>query len=94
VTLPGDGAGDGTGAAQPAGADAAVWTVTKDQIIANGQPFAMTQVRQLTDSLALAGTQSIILIVQPSAEVQDLTTVLEALSSGGITQVQLAGRGA
>jgi biopolymer transport protein ExbD len=94
VALPGEGAGDGTGQAQPGGADAVVWTVTKGRIIANGQPFAMTEVGALTESLALAGTQSIVLIVQPEAEVQDLTTVLEALSTGGITQVQLAGRGA
>jgi biopolymer transport protein ExbD len=93
VTLPGDGAGDGTGAAQPAGADAAVWTVTKGQIIANGQPFAMDQADDLTQILMQAGTQNIVLIVRPEAEVQDLTSVLEALSAGGITQVQLAGGG-
>ena len=94
VALPGDGAGDGAGAAQPAGAGAAVWTVAKGQIVANGQPFGMEQAGDLTDILAQAGTLSIVLIIQPEAEVQDLTTVLEALSAGGITQVQLAGRGA
>jgi biopolymer transport protein ExbD len=93
VALPGDGAGAGDGLAQPSGADAAVWTVTKGEIIANGQLFSMDQADDLTDILTQAGTQSIVLVIRPEAEVQDLTTVLEALSAGGITQVQLSGRG-
>ncbi len=93
IALPGEGAGAGDGAAQPAGADAAVWTVARGEIIANGQLFTMEQAADLTGILAQAGTQSIVLVIRPEAEVQDLTTVLEALSAGGITQVQLSGRG-
>ncbi len=94
AVLPGDGAGAGEGQAQPTGADAAVWTVSKGEIIANGQLFTMDQAGDLTGILAQAGTQSIVLVIRPEAEVQDLTTVLEALSAGGISQVQLSGRGA
>ncbi len=93
AVLPGDGAGVGDGAAQPAGADAAVWTVGQGGIIANGQLFSMDQADDLTDILTQAGTQSIVLVIRPEAQVQDLTTVLEALSAGGISQVQLSGRG-
>ncbi len=94
TSLPGTGAGDGTDAPQPAGAEAAIWTVTSGEVIAGGQAFNMDRIGDLTESLTLAGTTSIMLIVRPEAQVQDLTTVLESLSAGGITQVQLAGNGA
>jgi biopolymer transport protein ExbD len=89
---PGGEQGEGTGAPQPAGTDATVWTIAAGQVIAGGQPFGIERVNELTQSLTLLGTTSIVLIVRPEAKVQDLTTVLEALQAGGVTEVQLAGR--
>lgn len=94
TALPGGDAGAaGTDAPQPLGADTAIWTVSEGQIIAGGQEFGIDRITELTQSLTLLGTTSIVLIVRPEAKVQDLTSVLEALSAGGITQVQLAGKG-
>jgi biopolymer transport protein ExbD len=95
LTTPGGQGGNGTGAAQPApGTDTTVWTVQEGSVIAGGQPFQMDKLAELTTALALSGTTSVTLIVRPEAKVQDLTSVLEALAAGGITDVQLAGRGA
>ncbi|MGL5012432.1 MAG: ExbD/TolR family protein [Paracoccaceae bacterium] len=94
IAVPGgDPGASGTGAPQPIGAETAVWTVSEGQIIAGGQEFGLDRIAELTQSLTLLGTTSIVLVVRPEAKVQDLTSVLEALSTGGITQVQLAGRG-
>ncbi|MCU0802701.1 MAG: biopolymer transporter ExbD [Rhodobacteraceae bacterium] len=94
TALPGADAGAaGAEAAQPFGAETAVWTISEGQIIAGGQEFGIERIAELTQSLTLLGTTGIVLIVRPEAKVQDLTSVLEALSAGGITQVQLAGRG-
>lgn len=89
----GDAGAAGQDAAQPLGTDTAIWTISQGQILAGGQQFGIDRVADLTQSLTLLGTSSIVLVVQPEAQVQDLTSVLEALSAGGITQVQLAGRG-
>lgn len=95
TALPGAGAGaGGSDAPQPLGSETAIWTVSEGQIIAGGQEFGLDRIAELTQSLTLLGTTSIVLIVRPEARVQDLTSVLEALSAGGITEVQLAGRGA
>jgi biopolymer transport protein ExbD len=89
----GDAGAGGVNAAQPLGTETAIWTISEGQILAGGQEFGIDRVADLTESLMLLGTTSIVLIVRPEAKVQDLTSVLEALSAGGITQVQLAGRG-
>lgn len=95
TAVPGGAAGaGGTDAPQPLGTQTAIWTISAGQILAGGQQFGIERVGDLTQSLTLLGTTSIVLVVQPEARVQDLTSVLEALSAGGITQVQLAGRGA
>lgn len=95
AATPGGAGGNGTGAAQPApGTDVTVWTVQAGSVIAGGQPFEMAKLRELTKALTLSGTTSVTLVVRPEALVQDLTSVLEALTAGGITDVQLAGRGA
>lgn len=95
TAMPGADAGaGGSDAPQPLGSETAIWTVSEGQIIAGGQEFGLDRIAELTQSLTLLGTTSIVLIVRPEARVQDLTSVLEALSAGGITEVQLAGRGA
>jgi biopolymer transport protein ExbD len=91
---PGGQGGNGTDAAQPSpGTDITVWTVQAGSVIAGGQPFGMDRLKELTKALAASGTTSVTLIVRPEALVQDLTSVLEALTAAGITDVQLAGRG-
>jgi biopolymer transport protein ExbD len=95
LSAPGGVGGNGTDPAQPGpGTDATVWTVQAGSVIAGGQPFEMGKLRDLTAALAATGTTSVTLIVRSEAKVQDLTSVLEALTAGGITDVQLAGRGA
>jgi biopolymer transport protein ExbD len=94
LTSPGGAGGNGDAPAQPGpGTDVTVWTVQAGAVIAGGQPFEMNKLSELTAALKASGTTSVTLIVQPEALVQDLTSVLEALTAGGITDVQLAGRG-
>lgn len=93
-SAPGGAGGNGPGTAEPtAGTEATVWTVQAGSVIAGGQPFDMADLSDLTAALAASGTSSVTLIVRSEALVQDLTSVLEALTAGGITDVQLAGRG-
>lgn len=92
---PGGEGGNGPAASELApGTDVTVWTVQAGSVIAGGQPFDMDQLSDLTAALLASGTTSVTLIMRPEAVVQDLTSVLEALTAGGIIDVQLAGRGA
>jgi biopolymer transport protein ExbD len=70
--------------------DTAIWSLTDGQMIVGGQPFPLDQLPALVSALVQAGTASIVLISRADASVQDLTTVLEALQTGGIVSVQLA----
>ena len=93
ATTPGGTGGNGEAAAEPApGTDITVWTVQAGSVIAGGQAFDMDRLADLTAALRASGTTSITLIMRPEALVQDLTSVLEALTSAGIIDIQLAGR--
>jgi biopolymer transport protein ExbD len=72
------------------GPDTAIWSVTDGQMVVGGQSFPLEQLPALVSALVQAGTASIVLISRADASVQDLTTVLEALQTGGILSVQLA----
>ncbi len=72
------------------GANAQIWTVEQGQIIANGQPIGFEQLPAFAAAVALNEAAEIILIMQSAAQVQDLTSVLEALTAAGVTSVQLA----
>ncbi len=91
--VPGSASGAGTEQTAANSPDAAIWTIENAQIKVAGQIFAIDRVADLTQALALAGTTSVVLIVRPEARVQDMTSVLEALSAGGIVQVKLANGG-
>jgi len=93
AATPGGTGGNGIGAAEPApGSDVTVWTVQAGSVIAGGQAFDMDKLADLTAALSASGTTNITLIVRPQALVQDLTSVLEALTAAGIVDIQLAGR--
>ncbi len=93
ATIPGAASGSGSAQTATNASDAAIWTIENAQILVAGQVFAIDRVADLTQALALAGTTSVVLIVRPEARVQDMTSVLEALSAGGIGQVKLANGG-
>lgn len=73
------------------GANAQLWTVSQGAVIANEQTFSLADLPALATALVSQNEAvEIILIMQASAEVQDLTSVLEALTAAGVASVQLA----
>lgn len=91
-------AGTGTGQSDEAlsvtAPGTAIWTVEAGAILAGGQRFDMDRLPGLVAALANSGTTAIVLVTRADAQVQDLTTVLEALQTGGIASIQLATAGA
>lgn len=77
----------------PPPADAAIWTVEADQIIVGGQRFARENLPALAEALNDEGNASVVLILRDAALVQDLSSVLEALTASGINSVQIAAGG-
>ncbi|MGH1330353.1 MAG: ExbD/TolR family protein [Paracoccaceae bacterium] len=71
-------------------ADAAIWQIANGQITAGGQSFEFEMLPDLAKALKANNTAQILLIAKPGAQVQDLATVLEALTIAGVTGVQLA----
>ncbi|MFQ1701445.1 ExbD/TolR family protein [Loktanella agnita] len=76
------------------GANAQIWSVEQGQIIANGQPIPFDQLSAFAAAVAQNEAAEIVLVMQTSAQVQDLTSVLEALTAAGVSAVQLAKTGA
>jgi biopolymer transport protein ExbD len=72
-----------------AGAEAASWVIDSGSILAGGQRFSFDALPQLAGALSAVQTRNVLLISSPQAQVQDLVTVLEALSAAGITAVQI-----
>lgn len=72
------------------GENAQFWTVAEGQITANGQDFTRDQLPALAAALAQNAQAEVILIMDASAQVQDLTSVLEALTAAGVASVQMA----
>lgn len=93
----GDPAGGETGAQEPAPepaapiGDVAIWNVDSGNVIVGGQQFGFDLLADLAASLNADGETGIILVVRDEANVQDLSSVLEALSASGITNIQIAG---
>lgn len=75
------------------GPNAQIWAVEQGRIIANGQPIGFDQLSAFAEAVALNDAAEIILVMQTSAQVQDLTSVLEALTAAGVTSVQMARTG-
>lgn len=87
------GNGEQLSEAQTPPADAAIWTVDADQIIAGGQRFSRSDLPALAEALSAGGNASVVLILRDAAMVQDLSSVLEALTVAGIESVQIASGG-
>ncbi len=75
------------------GGNALFWTVREGQILANNQEFDLDELPALAASVSLDIDAEVILVMEASARVQDLTSVLEALTSAGVTSVQIAETG-
>ena len=70
---------------------AVLWTVESQAVIVGGQRFDFDAIDDLARALSDKGTPPpIILIVRPSAQVQDITTVLARLKTAKITAVQIS----
>ncbi len=90
--------GGGAAAADPAGVGpevsdplaTAVWSIGTDSIVANGQRFALERVPDLAAALKAQSTDEVLLIAQRGSSVQMLVSILEILSSQGITSVRVA----
>lgn len=89
--------GGESGAEEPAPApaapigDVAIWNVDAGNVVVGGQQFGFDLLADLAASLNADGDASIILVVRDEANVQDLSSVLEALAAGGISNIQIAG---
>lgn len=95
--------GGGTPGDEPAGSDqqinapalsvgdTAIWSVSRESIVASGQRFGFDALPQLAEAMQTAGTARVLLVTRPDAQVQGLVSVLEVLAAHGITDVQIAG---
>jgi biopolymer transport protein ExbD len=71
-------------------ADVTLWTLEADTVIVGGQRFDFDALDALADALGTAGAPAdVILIVRPSAQVQDVTTVLARLRAAEVASVQV-----
>ena len=74
-------------------ANAAIWTVDAGSVTAQGQRFTADTLGPLAQALAAQPEASVVLILREAAQVQDLSNVLEALTTAGVTSVQIASNG-
>jgi biopolymer transport protein ExbD len=76
-------------------ADAALWTVEAGGVMVGGQHFGFEALAALAEALVTPGTPvTVVLIVRPTAQVQDVTTVLARLRAAGVGSVQISSGGA
>lgn len=92
---PGQGATDGTGTEAPDAealpGETALWSVEADGIVVGGQSFGFERLPALAEALVAADPAArVILILRPSARVQDVARVLETLDLAEIGSVQIA----
>lgn len=72
-------------------ADVALWTVDAETVIVGGQRFGFEALDDLASSLGVAGAPAeVVLIIRPTAQVQDITTVLARLTAANVTAVQVS----
>lgn len=83
------GNGDAEGPALAAG-QTAIWSVSRDSLVAGGQRFGFDRLPDLAVALQQAGTAQVLLVTRPDAQVQGIVTVLETLATHGIVDVQVA----
>jgi len=76
--------------AEAAPADVALWTVDVGAVIVGGQRFEFDALPDLAGALGSASAPAdVILLIRKSAQMQDITTVLEALQEASVGSVQI-----
>ena len=73
----------------PIGTNTVLWTLEPDKVTIGGQTFAYDALSDLAVALATNDDAEVIVILRPDARVQDLATVMEALTAAGISAVQI-----
>lgn len=71
------------------GANTVLWTLEPERVTIGGQTFDYDALPDLAVALAANEEAQVIVILRTEARVQDLATVMEALTSAGITAVQI-----
>ena len=91
---PGDVAADPNAAPTPdpvtIGENARIWEVESGQIMINDAPYLPATYAALAAAVSADPSAEVILVMRSSAQVQDLTQVLEALTSADVTAVKIA----
>lgn len=75
--------------AAPIGANTVLWTIEPEKITIGGQTFSYDALGSLSEALAANDDAEVIIILRSEARVQDLATVMEALTNAGISAVQI-----
>ena len=71
------------------GANTALWTLEPERVTIGGQAFEYQALPDLAVALAENDDAEVIVILRSEARVQDLATVMEALTAAGISAVQI-----
>lgn len=70
--------------------DTAMWTIDNAAIIVGGQSFSFDDLGSLAATLGTASASAdVILVIRSAAQMQDITTVLEALQNASVGSVQI-----
>lgn len=71
-----------------------VWAIDKNAVLVGGQRFAFDSLGDLVDALGTSGSPAdVVLVIQTTARVQDVTTVLAQLSLAPIGAVRISTEG-
>ena len=86
------GAGDDPSSAPvPPPVEQALWTIDAETVIVGGQKFGFDALDDLAASLGVAGAPAeVLLIIRPTAQVQDMTTVLARLTAANVNAVRVS----
>ena len=71
--------------------DVAIWNVDAGSVTVGGQAIGFDRLSDLAAAMNANGDAAIILVVRAEANVQDLSSVLEALAAAEISNIQIAG---
>lgn len=71
------------------GANTVLWTLEPERVTIGGQTFPYDALTDLAVALAANDEAEVIVILRSEARVQDLATVMEALTAAGISAVQI-----
>ena len=84
--------GDSTEPPQaPFSGNVALWTIEAETVIVGGQRFGFDMLEDLAAALGQDDTPTqVVLVIRPSAQVQDVTTVLARLQTADVVSVRVA----